>query len=145
MGTTGALGMHWLDLHEAENMLWLCPMPRCHMKSRSTSMLDIHLRVRHKAHGEETAATAATTTRFLILAAATALYATVDTAATTSFLKIAAATARATVNVTTTCARFTAATITSPDVINPNTETGATLCPTHHPLQGVYRNQHQQQ
>ena len=49
MGTTEALGTHWLDLHEVEKMLWLCPMPRCHMKSRSSGMLDIHLRVRHKA------------------------------------------------------------------------------------------------
>ena len=49
MGTTEALGTHWLDLHVVEKMLWLCPMPRCHMKSRSSGMLDIHLRVRHKA------------------------------------------------------------------------------------------------
>ena len=52
MGTTEALGTHWLDLHEVEKMLlcpMLCPMPRCHMKSRSRGMLDIHLRVRHKA------------------------------------------------------------------------------------------------
>ena len=49
MGTTEALGTHWLDLHEVEKMLWLCPMPRCHMKSRSRGMLDIHLRVQHKA------------------------------------------------------------------------------------------------
>ena len=49
MGTTEALGTNWLDLHEIEKMLWLCPMPRCHMKSRSSGMLDIHLRVQHKA------------------------------------------------------------------------------------------------
>ena len=49
MGTTEALGTHWLDLHEAEKMLWLCPMPRCHMKPRSSGMLDIHLSLWHKA------------------------------------------------------------------------------------------------
>ena len=48
MGTAEALVTHWLDLHEAEKM-WLCPMPRCHMKPRSSGMLDIHLRVWHKA------------------------------------------------------------------------------------------------
>ena len=65
----------------------------------------------------------------LILAAATALYATVNTATTTSFLQLAAATAQAIVDATTTSPSFTAATINSPGSANSDVGTGPTLCP----------------
>ena len=252
MGTTEALGTHWLNLHEADKMLWLCPMPQCHMKSRSTRLLDIwrkasrpmvrrlreeipplvewvvnrkhqfpgvarpqlpcwhrcqlrwaagtswqcnhqhhhllqgyrcrpdclqqscHHRVqswhwhshhqchhpccRHFQHQHQSQLHQACfrhcqyhcrhCRQHLQFPHPCCRHCPVchcRSATTTSFLKIAAATAQATVDITTTSPRFTAATITSPDVINSNVETGATLCLTRRPLQGVYTNQHQQQ